>query len=207
MLCIRNRPFHNLLIPPSKKGETILVFDQFTDTESLALSSHSIAPINSLSVSWTIENQLKIYSNQTGLLNAAYGFGYFNAGISDLVISGKFKSTTTGSNNSYQIGVIGRFVDNLNYWKVCIHAYNDKFRIYEVVAGSGSTRAEALIPIDPATFYTIRAVFNGQTISATLDNTYPLSYGSATFNLSETKHGFYLRAAADRLDDFKILSL
>ena len=207
MLRPRNRPFHNLLIPPSKKGETVLVFDQFTDTESKALSSHAIAPINTLSVSWTIENSLKIYSNQTGLLSAANGFGYFDAGISDLVISAKVKSTATSDNNSYFVGPVGRFLNNANFFRVCIQAYRDLFRIYETAGGSSATRAQASVSLDASTFYTVRAVFDGQKISATLDGAYPISYDLATFNETETKHGFFLRAATDRLDDFKILSL
>lgn len=89
----------------------------------------------------------------------------------------------------YSRGIIGRWTDNLNYWKIVDLTGGNGFRLIEVNNGVETIRAFANISSTVGTPITLRVTFSGATITATLGALATISYASATFNQTADRFG------------------
>jgi len=117
------------------------------------------------------------------------------------------KSTSASAGNGNDAGIVGRWSDSSNYWRIGAHSKDDVFAITERYSATPTIRASASVTIDTSTFYTIVATFSAKTISATLDGSNNISYGSAALNETKTVFGIFVRNATDAIDDFKVEAL
>lgn len=183
-----------------------LISDSFTDTDTTAIASHTIAPTNTPSTSWTARTGTwTISGNKAVTTTASQGHSTCNPGVADCTLSVVAKSTTTASaTHLADAGVVARWANTSNLWKISINQQADEFRIVEYAAATATTRAAASVAISASVEYTIVAVLSGTTIAATLDGANAISYASATLNQTATVHGILARESTDRIDDFKV---
>lgn len=166
---------------------TVLLYDTFTDTDVTFLNLHTIAPTNTIGASWT------------ALLGNAYiktGRVRNNGGQNpDSYTYESSRSDVTITQDHYHGGsytsnhVILRCTDNQNFWHVYTTATDNYWRIVERNTNVDTIRASAAKTINTSTVYAISVTASGATISATIDGGTPISYASATFNQTATKHG------------------
>ena len=111
-----------------------------------------------------------------------------DAGIADVLI--RVTLTTSDGDGIGGQGIIARASDNQNLWFIdtVTHTTN-LFRIVEYNGGGSTVRASAAVGIAVTTTFDVVAICDGQTIDAFLDGGNKITYGSATFNETVTKHG------------------
>lgn len=103
------------------------------------------------------------------------------ASLSDVHISASVQATTS-------IGIVFRYVDNLNLWVAAVEINTDTFTLYELVAGSFTQRAQSSITLSAGTLYEEVVIASGTSIIAFLDGANKISHTSSLFQ-TETKHG------------------
>jgi hypothetical protein len=85
-------------------------------------------------------------------------------------------------------GLVFRYTDSQNFWVTYFLEGLNEFRIGEVNAGVGTTRASVGVAIAPATDYSISNIADGQDMQAFLDYANKLTWTSA-FNQNATRAG------------------
>lgn len=166
--------------------QTTLVSDAFTDSDSTLVSAHTIGPVNEIGAAWTNNtganaisgNRVASFSGSTRTNHSTFD-GKSPNGILTARVT---YSTIAG----IAIGVIARYVNDVAYWRIELNG--GQLLIFEV-NGTTTTRAFTNVSLADGQTYVLRAVFNGNTISATLDGASEISYSSASFNNAVTRHG------------------
>lgn len=187
---------------------TIIANDTFTDIDAVSLDAHTpdIAPGGSAWVEALGDWQ--ITSNAAALALASNGgHATIDCGEADCVLTVEANSTTTSTISTRDVGIIARWVDVDNHFRIGINAAADQFRIVERAAGVNAIASTIAVAIEPGTLYTIAVTLNGATITATLDGGNEISDGSATAGQTSTIHGITARETADRVDDFLVETL
>jgi len=182
-------------------GPTTLISDTFTDTDTTALASHTIAPTNTPATSWTVDvGAITISSNKAIATEDSRASA--DAGIANGSVSASMQMTNNGSNAA--MGVAGRVTDASNLWVARL--FDSNFELYEVNAGVFTLRDIEVFAVVINTDYLVKIVFNGTSITATVDGGTSLTYTSS-FSQAATKHGIYMYAAAGntaRADNFTV---
>lgn len=184
---------------------TVILQDAFTGGDGTSLDAHTpdIAPGGSAWVEAL--GNWQITSNAAALALASNGgHATIETGEADCTITVEANSTTTSSISTRDVGIIARWVDVDNHFRIGINAEADQFRIIERAAGVNSILTTIAVTITPGTLYTVQAVLNGATITATLDGANEISTGLATAGQSSTVHGITARETTDRVDDFLV---
>jgi hypothetical protein len=179
-------------IAENKAEGGLLFHDSFTDTEGTLLSAHT-PDLNRKGNSWDAHATTEISGN------ALYLQGSANAVVdveeSDLTIETVWKS----HGSRIDLGICARETDVDNCWLIVVDTLtNDKFYIIERNGASNTTRASIDISFNANDDLTFKAVLNGSTIKAYIQdessNAYALIYSSATFQQTATAHGIYAYA-------------
>jgi len=200
----RNRSFHNLLVPQQRAGSSLLIHDQFTDTNGVHLHDHAVSPVNVPSATWTdVESVATIQSNRAYCSAATVQTCYLDTGIADALIEA---SVSTVAAAHYYSGILFRCTDSTHNWRARINYNSLSFDIVEV-NGSLTVRASAYVGYSGGVEYPISVTFSGQNISATFSGTTTITYNSATMNQTVTKHGVYFRLVGCTVDEFKVSRL
>lgn len=183
-----------------------LILDQFTDTNGTAIGSHTIAPTNVPATSWTAQvGTFQIQSNSVqNIGGAANGHCTLDAGVANCTLSGDVTCPDQATGVNQDTGLVGRWSNASNYWRVGINEQDDLFRIVERAATVNTSRASASVTFGVGSTGAIRASFLAQSITATVDGANEISYGSAALNESATVHGVFGSVAASAVDNFKV---
>ena len=138
-----------------------LLKDQFTDTNGVALQSHTMT----IGPGWTIGSGTWDISGNTGekkTTNSTYEVIYADSGQSDVTAS--LDVQTNGFGN---LGVVVRLQDANNYW---VAEHNTAvLHLVQVVAGVRNVRASA--SMSPGANYSISVVCSGTSITASIGAT------------------------------------
>jgi hypothetical protein len=186
--------------PAGGGGPTVLILDQFTDTDATALQSHTIAPTNTPGASWGVENALKwtIQSNRANGANGA-GSAFADAGQADVTVTCDVYPDTS----SYD-GIIARYSNSTNFWLLTVRSDLSEFSIYEFSTGNGVVqRATTTVSITAGTKYTLALVVSGTSLSGTINGGHQITYTSSV-NQTNTKHGLRGGTGAPTFDNFQV---
>lgn len=193
---------------PLKRYSSVLIEDAFTDTNGTSLDAHVIAPTNPLGLSWVEQvNNWSISSNKAvEVTGVSRCIATVNVAKANCTITVKANSRASGAPTTNDCGIAARYTNTNNYWQIGINDNVNIFRIVERNAATETSRASVAKTITGGTEYTLVAVLNGTTITATIDGADEISYGSAALNQSTTVHGMkaYMDSPTDTLDNFKI---
>jgi len=154
-----------------------VALDTFTDSDSTSLDAHTM----DVGSGWTEEVGFTILSNYADSDTASDGAAHTETNISDLFLEA---TIMTSSGNG---AIIIRLTDNDNFWIIDLYRVSNESVIYEKNEGVYTARASASQSI--ASGKRVAIIANGSTISAVYDNGNKVSYSSATFNQTATKHG------------------
>lgn len=183
----------------------LLISDTFTDTNSVDLASHTIAPTNIPATAWTVRaGTWQIQSNRgTTTTGAANGHATLNSGVGDVVITAKVVNNGSAG-QANDSGIVVRWGSTNAFFRISINAADDVIRIVERAGGSNTVVATTSVTIATGTEYTIVVTCSGSTISATLDGANAVSYALATANQASGIHGIYARVSNDYIDSFTV---
>ena len=181
-------------------GITTLIYDTFTDTDTTVINSHTIAPTNTPSASWSATIALyetppniTIVSNQATIIpgaGATGGGSVANAGTANVVITAVV-TTFSGAGYGFN-GLIGRYNNASSYWAFdCVPGTNT-IRILE---NGSTTRASASKVIAVNTAYNFTVTMNGNDLTLDVDGT-SCNYTSASNN-DKTSHGIVIISMLD----------
>lgn len=183
-----------------------IVSDTFTAGDGTDISGRTPSPTapggatwSERAGNWQITSNAAVSSTANNSLHCTV-----DSGVADCTITAEVDSTTSLTTSIRDAGLVARWSDTSNYWKIGINNQDNAFRIVERNATVMTTRATASVTINGGTFYTVQAVLSGDDINATLDGANGISYGSATLNQTATVHGFAGRETTDRIDDFLV---
>lgn len=186
--------------PPAPE---LLALDSFTDANGVALTAHTpnVGPMWS-AVHGTFDIQggqanTTAINGTSGVANATV-----NVGRADVLIQALARFPSGGS-----AGLTARLTDGTNYWTVRFNA--GSFALFEIVAGTPTSRASAVISASINTLYEITMRCTGTAITATWrlpgGSLTTIQYASATFNQAATQHGLRAGAVGVRYDDFSVV--
>lgn len=188
----------------------LLIDDAFTDADTTLLPAHVIAPTNTPAVSWVNDvGANAILTNRVGAWSGVVteNLSTVDAGVANGIVEALI---THNAGSAREQAVIVRYLDSSNYWKIRLTATT--FVIQDVVAGVVTTRASTNTTNTGGVSYTLQVTMLGDTISATRNGLFPISYALASFNNTQTKHGIRMVTAADfsgatmAADNFKVWS-
>ena len=201
------RTFSPTFQPSSQaaKAGGIVVYDEFTDTDNTALSSHT--PNLTYSGGWSSTN-VSISGNKAK--SSGYGVARIETGLADCKISATLNGPATGGEVYKNRAITVRYGLTYNTcWHIDLKQDVTKgFRIIEQVgAGAGDyyIRAESTFTVNINTDYFVEVTLSGSTISAVCNGT-TVSYNSAELNQASTSHGMRL-FTNQTLDNFKVESI
>jgi hypothetical protein len=182
-------------------GVTTLISDTFTDANTTALASHTIAPTNTVAASWsasvatfTIQSNAAVVATVT----SSEAIVLANSTKSDLVLTCIVSTPATKG-----MGVIFRYTDSTHYWLAQIDETGDAFQLYENSAGF-NLRASASVAIDASVAYTIVVTTSGTSIACTLNGANPVDFSSSA-NQAATIVGLRGSGVGCAADDFQVV--
>lgn len=146
-----------------------------------------------------------IQSNQANMSSISGTTPNGVATTTTTVADARFSATVTPVSTGAP-GIIFRYSDNNNFWFVQVNESVNFFQLFERNAGSFVNRGQAAVTINAGTSYSIVVDVSGTSITATLNGGNTVSYGSATFNQSQTTHGMRAFKNGDKLNDYEILT-
>ena len=181
-------------------GPTVLILDEFTDADGTLLSAHTIAPTNTPGGSWVAAlGSFSIDTNKARVTtNLVNSWALVESGVSDCKVSSVVRQTV---GNNRDMFLVFRATDKDNCFYLAF--YNGGFDLYTITAGAFVLRASDTPAMAAATDYTMLISGSGNTVTATLDGLYTLSYTSAHQNTA-TIHGINNSRVVIVFDDFKV---
>ena len=181
--------------PIFQAGKKLVIWDQFTDADTTALSAHTIAPVRKLAISWTAEAGYTISSN-AAIHASGSNFATLQISKANCILQVMISPISGG----LYADLVGRFTDTNNYWRFgLIATAGGTITITERTSSTNTARASAA---GVGLSGLLKAVLNGDSLSMSLAGGTPISYNSAQHN-SVTKHGFRVSASVSA-DDFKV---
>jgi predicted outer membrane repeat protein len=181
-------------------GPTTLILDNFTDANSTALTSHTIAPTNTPATSWSaLELTYEIQSNRAQNSGGAIASTYCDSAAADGTITSIVRRS-----GAVDCALAFRITDANNYWLADLQAAG-AFKLFNKAAGSYNEIATTAVTFTDATDYTIKVILNGTSIKAYVNDANELTTTSAV-RQTETKHGLWKAGAggAGIFDDFTV---
>lgn len=169
---------------------TLHVHDTFTDTDGTPLDGHDpdTAPVAS---SWFVTGPvIEIRSGRARVLDLVNGTGRatIDAEVSDALVT---CTLYTGAADVVgQVGLIFRFVDANNYWRVTLDTVSGDVRLVEVTAGVETIReSDDAIPLGVAA-YEVSLLLDGDNIRFAVAGRTALVYESSQ-HATATEFGLY----------------
>ncbi len=168
--------------------DTTIILDNFTGTFTTPISSHTIAPTNTVGATWTMPSgAMQITSTGDSVQNVgggAYGWGILDSSHADGTLS-----VVVNISVATEVYLVFRYTDLSNWWALSWNGTDNSVHCYKVTAGMatepfGSTTKT----FATATNYTLQVVLNGSSIATTIDGGSSLS-GTDSFQSTATKHG------------------
>lgn len=181
-----------------------LILDQFTDTDGVSLSSHTIGPTNTPATSWTVlQGTADINANHARKTSIGTNlYARVDAGQADVTV--QVDAHPFDSAGQYAWDVIGRVQDVDNLWLLEVYTGDNTVRIYEKISGSYTSRASASLTLTADTTHTIKLVFSGTSIQGWVDGVQYVSFTSSSYQ-SQTKHGIRIAGAEGGwVDNFQV---
>lgn len=181
-----------------------VVSDSFAGVNGTNVTAHApeIAPVGS---AWVGNSSYTLQSNTAQHTVAGENFAalVIEAGKADGVVSVDYN---TGAANKILTGMAFRYTASRVHWWLMNRNDLGGWGLYED-NNSWTQRAFVTATIAPSTTYALSATLNGASITATVDGGNTLSYGSATFNQTATKHGIadWEASQGDYFDNFKVV--
>lgn len=108
----------------------------------------------------------------------------------------------TAAVDSGEFGHCLRYSDGNNFWMVQGDLTNNQIEIVERNGGVENQRAAAAIALTHSTDYDLRAIADGQTIDAFLDEVNSATYALAALNETATIHGVVGNEATQTFDNY-----
>lgn len=158
----------------------VLARDLFTDTDTTNLTAHTM----DIGAGWVAKAGIDIIlSNRASAF--ATSAAIYTTDVSRANVRVRALVSIPGTTGS--VGLAVRLSDTSNYWFTRITG--TQFAIFEVNAGTTTSRAATTITAANSTQYELvfRAV--GTTLSATFNGDIEIGYGSAALNSTATLHG------------------
>lgn len=188
---------------------SVIVHDTFTDSDDVTLNNHTpdIAPVGSVWSSY----KLKISSNEVHLAGTnKCQIDVIETGLSDCEVEDDASYDPNGDttvNSERRSGLIVRYADSGNFWRLAFNSYNDSFTLYEVSGGMAAGRTSATVATEDGVKYKVKAVLNGQSIKGTIDGGNEIEYLFASAHETATKHGIMLgySGTVPAVDNFKVI--
>ena len=194
------------LISSGDTEEVTLVEDNFTDTNAVLLTAHSMDAGNG----WTSPDgdptRWEIQSNQAG--NSASGTNNRVVTESDrsdqITISGSMEIDSA----SDSVNIVFRHTSSSNEWRLqyLASAAGAEFRLERVISGIVTTRDSAAHTVADGATVTFEIILDGDRIDCDIltPEVHNLDI-TDSFNNSATKHGFVSGTAGSLVDSFKIV--
>ncbi len=180
---------------------SVYYFDSFTGTDGTSLANH----VMDMGTGWTQQaltgtlatlSSGRVLFNENGRLlvkgivwttTTDYSSGTFNVTVNFPVASNPFSAA----------GLVIRFQDMDNYTAILVSRALNALVILEVNAGISTVRQSTSVgTVSTGVDYTIRAVVNGISVTATVNGGSVASYGSLAVNTAGTIHGLRLDSQA-----------
>jgi len=171
----------------------VLILDQFTGTDSTALSAHTIAPTNTPAASWLAVSgvgECIILSNRAsgGLAGGDFA-NVLNAGVANVTITFDFR-VPTGQD---YLEAWCRYLDIDNMLIFRIFVSIDTLVIYRKEAGAFNELVNVPCAMNLDTTYTASITLNGTALSLTVNGV--TADTTSSFQQTQTKHGFHINSA------------
>jgi len=191
---------------PVLQSGTLVIQDDFVDTDGTALDAHTISPTNVNSDSWAQIGLLGTFFTISGntaipedpastCLARIYNYG---VNYSDAIITIDASTEYSSDLDMGFHGIALRVVDEFNLAYVILEPApgTNNFRIHSMDAGTDTIVAQTTVieaqQVDNVAF-TMKATVSGTTVTAELSiggNNYSIT-GTISSNLAEPAHGIY----------------
>jgi len=189
---------------------SVIFSDTFTDTDSTAIGSHD-PDVGGGVGAWVMQGvqAIEIQSNKAKYLSGS-GFAFAAADTSDADVQVEVDIAIPNAAN-YSYGVVVRLADVSNYWLidvVRVSSGNPGMRLIRVEsAGLNVENEDTNVGAVSGTTVNVRVVCSGNTITGYLDDVQKVTYGSASFQSTATKHGISVYADYDNTGTFDNFSV
>jgi hypothetical protein len=212
MLAQRSRLFTILI----GQGNRVIVLARFTGADDTLLTNYTpdISPgsvkFSDLATITGVPGAFKITSNQATIpvsgAAAKAGGIVIETGVANAVVSGLVTTSATASVGSS--GLIVRYINATNFWRIDFVNIDNLLRITEYNAATPTIRASAAMTVATTTQYPLQVTLSGNVITA-LSGAVSVSYTS-TFANTATKHGIcaysYGSQETTKIDDFQVVA-
>jgi len=190
---------------------TTLLSDTFTDTDATSLSSHTM----DVGSGWTLHNGTWVITSNKARETATGSTTYVasaQASNADVTVTADI---TTPNATAYAGGLGFRITDSSNFWNAVFErdaAGTPYVQLNQVTTGSSTNRGSATLTsaITNATTQ-LQAVCNAAQIDVYVAGVLKITYASATFNQTTTRHGLAIYRdgsyAEINVDNFLVESL
>ena len=190
-------------------GPVLLVRDTFTDSNGTALTDHTL-DVDRAGGGWVAAAALTTGTPNAGTVESnAFEYGADNfAGpvIETNEADVRVEADVTfpaAANTVFEICL--RYLQDGDEFQIQFRETNSDVRIRERESDVAATRATAAFTFTEGVLYRLKVVAQGQVITAYVDGVAVVSYASATFNQTETKHGMFKNGASlPTIDNFEI---
>lgn len=179
---------------------SILVYDTFTDTNSVALTSHT--PDKSPAPWVAIAGTMDIQSNKASWASGALNIQTINTGKADCTIS--CIVTTAGGIANDQNGISFRVIDTDNRWVAYLNNQGNTVNLLKFVTGTPTSGGSAAMTLANNTAYTVEVVLSGNSIIMNVDGVQKFSISDAA-HATATRHGLYGQIAGHLFDEFQVV--
>lgn len=186
---------------------SVLILDNFTDTNGTALESHTIAPTNTPAATWSVligaAGQLTISSNRVVSSGAAGNYtDVCDSGASDCTI----KATVQCVGATAEAGIAFRVQDASNFWYATGYAGDGHSYLYKVSAGSTTnpTSSAGSMGVTSGVDFTLEVDLSGSSITVKVNGTTAYTFTDSSFSTA-TKHGLRSNSSsANQWDAFEV---
>jgi hypothetical protein len=198
-----------LLMGGGRPKVNYLIRDYFTDADTTAIASHTIAPVNIPAASWTAVNgagtTTAIINSNTCVKTATnndHGVVVLDHGITTYRLQVDIVPDSLAVNPG---GLAARYVDGNNFVGLRIRPDTSKIELYKRVSGTFT-----LLDDDPASFsvgvaYTLTLDVSPTVLTGYL-NGVALVTANDTTNASSTKSGLWMYRTVSTWDNFAVIA-
>jgi hypothetical protein len=184
---------------------TVVVLDNFTDSDAVSLDAHTPDTRPSSNM-WTERvGDWHIQSNRAALvtsLNAS--LATIDAGAAEGIVTIVARMNSTSTSTARLTGAVVRWQSAGYYWACGFLIGTNTLYILQFSGGAPTTRAsDNTLSLSADTLYTVEVTLNGDDITATIDGGHSITYNSATGN-SSTVHGITGRDTTALIDSFEV---
>jgi hypothetical protein len=184
-------------IPAELWTPTPLASDSFDRANSTSFGNTDGAGVEESGgsgIAWTesFNNQLEIVSNAAESISSGSNLLTLETSETDVLIAARGTAVAGG-----YIVIVGRYVDDNNFWSIYSYQTNGTLYLYEITGGTWTTRASDTATHTAGVEYVVTMIFAGDDITA-YRNGGRASYTSSQHNTA-TKHGLACYTDGDRV--------